>query len=325
MFIVRFDLRAPGKDAAERAALYRTTIEMAEWIDDNGCLSIVLSEHHGADDGFLPSPLTLAAAVAAVTTRTHITVAAALLPTYEPVRLAEDLITLDHISEGRVLVVLGLGYRPSEYELYGVDYSKRAAVADAKLERVLELLRDAGAESAAPRITPAPYTSPIPHLAWGGRTKAAARRGGRNGIGFFGQTDDPALGVAYEEAARSRGHSPGLCVLPSPEVPFIVFVNDDVDAGWQEVGPSMLADAVSYHEWNAAAGIVDGLASLSRSSTIEDLRREQGAHRVVDSEAALALIRQHGYVGLHPLCGGLDPEVAWPYLRRAFAVVRDDG
>lgn len=325
MFIVRFDLRAPGKSAAERAALYRTAIEMAEWVDGNGCLSIVLSEHHGVDDGFLPTPLTLAAAMAAVTESTPITVAAALLPTYEPVRLAEELITLDHISQGRVLVVLGLGYRPAEYDLYGIDFKRRAAVADAKLERLLEILRDAGAESAVPRITPPPFSTPIPPLAWGGRSKAAARRAGRNGIGFFAQTDDPALGVAYEEAARSNGHTPGLCVLPSPETPFIVFVNEDIDAGWREVGPSMLADAISYHEWNAAAGIVDGTASLSRSSTIENLRKEQGAHRVLDPEAAMALVRQYGYVGLHPLCGGLDPDVAWRYLRHAFATVGSGG
>jgi alkanesulfonate monooxygenase SsuD/methylene tetrahydromethanopterin reductase-like flavin-dependent oxidoreductase (luciferase family) len=318
--MLRFDLRAPHKDAQQRADLYRTAIDMAAWVDDKQCTSIVISEHHASDDGYLPSPLTLAAAMAAVTTSTPIVVGAALLPLYEPVRLAEELITLDHISQGRVMVVLGLGYRPVEYELHGVDYERRGAVADEKLERLLDVLRDAGEKSTAsttPTVTPPPYSSPMPLLAWGGRSKAAARRAGRNGISFFAQTNTAGLEQTYEDAARAHGHEPGMCLLPSPDAPLIVFVNDDVDTGWRDVGSSMLVDAISYHDWNEAAGTFEGTASLSRSRTVEALREERGAHRVVTSADAADLIRTYGPLGLHPLCGGLDPEVAWPYLRRA--------
>jgi hypothetical protein len=108
-----------------------------------------------------------------------------------------------------------------------------------------------------------------------------------------------------------------MCVLPSPDAPLIVFVNDDVDAGWREVGPSMLVDAISYHDWNAAAGTLEGTASLSRGRTVDELRDECGSHRVVTVEGARELVRQHGVLGLHPLCGGLDPAIAWPHLRRA--------
>src|SRR4051812_40216931 len=117
---MRFDMRAPGRSAEERAALYQAAIDMAAWADTRGCLSVVVSEHHASEDGYLPSPLPMAAAMAAVTTNTPIAVAAALLAMYEPVRLAEDMIVLDHISRGRVMYVLGLGYRPVEYELHGV-------------------------------------------------------------------------------------------------------------------------------------------------------------------------------------------------------------
>jgi alkanesulfonate monooxygenase SsuD/methylene tetrahydromethanopterin reductase-like flavin-dependent oxidoreductase (luciferase family) len=48
---------------------------MAAWADANGCVSIGISEHHDAEDGYLPAPFALAAAVAAVTTKTHIVVA----------------------------------------------------------------------------------------------------------------------------------------------------------------------------------------------------------------------------------------------------------
>jgi alkanesulfonate monooxygenase SsuD/methylene tetrahydromethanopterin reductase-like flavin-dependent oxidoreductase (luciferase family) len=321
--MMRFDLRAPGTDARERAALYRTAIDMAAYADQHACTSIVVSEHHASDDGYLPSPFTLAAAMAAVTHATPIVVAAALLPLYEPVRLAEELITLDHISQGRAMVVLGLGYRPDEYALHGVDYSRRGAIADEKLERLLELLRDAGAGSAAPRITPPPFTDPMPMLAWGGRSPAAARRAGRHGLGFFAQTNAPGLETLYADTARAHGHEPGLCVMPSPAAPLIVFVDDDVDTAWHDIGPSMLVDAISYREWNEAAGTFEGTASLSRSSTVDELRAEQGSHRIVTPAGAVDIVREHGVLGLHPLCGGLDPELAWPLLRNAIKAVND--
>ncbi len=319
MYMMRFDLRAPGKSADERAALYRTAIEMAAWADENACTAIVVSEHHASEDGYLPSPIPLAAAMAAVTTSTPISVAAAVLPFYDPVRLAEDIITLDHISQGRAMVVLGLGYRPIEYELHGVDFDRRGAIADEKLERLLELLRDAGRATTQPRITPPPFSDPMPLLAWGGRSKAAARRAGRNGLHFFAQGGDADLADAYTEAATAAGHEPGMCMIPDATAPLIVFVNDDTDAGWQEVGPSMLVDAISYHDWNEAAGTAEGTASLSSARTLDDLRTEEGAHRVVSADVAAGFVRDHGPLGLHPLCGGLDPEVAWPYLRRAVA------
>jgi alkanesulfonate monooxygenase SsuD/methylene tetrahydromethanopterin reductase-like flavin-dependent oxidoreductase (luciferase family) len=316
MFMMRFDMRAPGKDAAERAALYRAAIEMAAWGDANGCASIGVSEHHASDDGYLPAPFTLAAAMAAVTTSTPILTAAALLPLYEPVRLAEEMIVLDHISGGRAIFILGLGYRPIEYDLHGVDYESRGKVADEKLEALLDALRDADQGQTMPRITPPPFSPGGPMIAWGGATKAAARRAGRNGLAFFAQTNLPGLQEAYEEAARANGHEPGMCMLPSPENPSSVFVNDDLDTGWREIGPAFLEDAVRYLEWNEAAGSADFTVSLSRGSTVEALREENGSHRVVTVAQAVELIRAHGSLALHPLCGGLDPEVAWPYLRR---------
>jgi alkanesulfonate monooxygenase SsuD/methylene tetrahydromethanopterin reductase-like flavin-dependent oxidoreductase (luciferase family) len=319
MFIARFDLRAPGATGPTRAALHRSAVDMARFVDEHGCASLVVSEHHASDDGYLPAPFQLAAAMAAATRVTPIVLALTILPLHDPVRLAEDIITLDHLSEGRAMVVLGLGYRPVEYELFGVDFRRRAAVADEKLARLLELLDAADAATDDVRVTPSPYTSPRPLLAWGGGSVAAATRAGRHGIGFFGQNDDPALQAAYEEASLAAGHAPGLCVLPSPAAPFSVFVADDLDRALEEVGPSLLVDAVAYHRWNAEAGTADTTASVSSASTVEELRRAEGAHRVVTPDGARAIVAEHGLLALHPLCGGVDPETAWPYLRRAVA------
>ena len=314
MFTMRFDMRVPAKSAADIAAQYQAAIEMAQWADEKGCASIGVTEHHAAEDGYITSPLMLASAMAAVTQRVPIIVGAALLPMYEPVRLAEDMIMLDYISRGRVTFILGIGYRPLEYELYGLDYSERGAIADAKLTRLLDTLRQASEARSMPRVTPPSFTPGRPNIAWGGATKVAARRAGRNGLGFFAQTNTPGLAEAYAAAALEAGFKPGLCILPSPETPGAVFVHPNPDQGWQEVGPYLLADAVSYAEWNKDAG--RPTVSLSQGRTIEELRAERAAHRVVDVAEAVEIIRRWGRLPLHPLCGGCPPELAWAYLRR---------
>src|SRR4051794_6645433 len=104
---MRFDMRAPGKAPADVARLYGAAIDMSRWADERGgCLAIAISEHHASDAGYLSSPLVLASAIAAVTERTPIMIAAAILPLYDPIRLAEDMIILDHISQGRVIYTL---------------------------------------------------------------------------------------------------------------------------------------------------------------------------------------------------------------------------
>lgn len=321
MFTMRFDMRAPGKNALERAALYRAAIDMAAWSEGRGCASIIVSEHHCSDDGYLPSPFPMAAAMAAVTRTTPIVIGAALLALYDPIRLAEDMIVLDHISGGRMMFVLGLGYREVEYQLYGQDYTQRARVVDEKLATLLEALRRAASGAGARSITPAPLSQDGPLIAWGGSTAAAARRAGRNGLAFMAQSADPALQATYEQAARQAGHEPGMCILPSAHVPQSVFVNDDLDTGWREVGAALLADAIPYYEWNEAAGSADRTVSLSRSRTVDELRSEGGSHRIVTVAEAVGLIRANGMVALQPLCGGLDAEIAWPYLRRVVDAV----
>jgi alkanesulfonate monooxygenase SsuD/methylene tetrahydromethanopterin reductase-like flavin-dependent oxidoreductase (luciferase family) len=308
MFMMRFDMRAPGCDAAARAARYRAAIDMAAWADTRGCVSIAVSEHHASDDGYLPSPFPLASAMAAVTRNTPIVVGAALLNLYDPVRLAEDIVVLDHISAGRAMVVLGLGYRPVEYELHGKNFADRAALADQNLAALLD---------AFTRVTPRPYSGERPMIAWGGASKAAARRAGRFGVHFLAQGGDASvLQPAYEQAAREAGHVPGMAMIPSLDAPLSVFVNDDLDAGWAEVGDALLADAIPYYDWNLEAGTADTTASLSSARTVEELRAANGSHRVVTIDEARAIIASHGMLSLQPLCGGLDPDVAWTYLRR---------
>jgi alkanesulfonate monooxygenase SsuD/methylene tetrahydromethanopterin reductase-like flavin-dependent oxidoreductase (luciferase family) len=313
MFTMRFDLRVPGMGPEEIASQYAAAIEMAQWAEGKGCAAAVISEHHVSPDGYLPAPLVLATAMAARTTRLPIMVAAALLPLYEPVRLAEEMIVLDHISRGRVSYVFGIGYRPEEYALFGLPYEARGALADQKLDKIREVLAASSDATRPIRITPAPFTKGGPSIAWGGASKAAARRAGSRGLNLFGSGTAPGLEQAYAEAARAAGREPGQCTVPQPGTPMTVFVSDDQDAAWAELGPYLMNDVLSYAEWNRDAGNV---ASLSRSKTAEDLRTERGAHRIFTIDEAVQHVRTAFVLPLHPLCGGVPPDVAWRYLRR---------
>src|SRR5262249_16244165 len=114
MFTMRFDMRTP-ESGAPTASLYSAALDMCAWAETRGAVMAVLSEDHGGGDGHLPSPLILASAVAARTNVLNILVAAATLPLYHPVRLAEEMTVLDNLSNGRVHYVFGIGHRPEEY------------------------------------------------------------------------------------------------------------------------------------------------------------------------------------------------------------------
>jgi alkanesulfonate monooxygenase SsuD/methylene tetrahydromethanopterin reductase-like flavin-dependent oxidoreductase (luciferase family) len=178
MFMMRFGMRAASPGAAERADLYAACVDMCAWAQDRGGVAAVLSQHHGVEDGYLPSPLPLAAAIAARTTTLPITVAALLLAFYEPVKLAEDMAVIDLIARGRVSYVVGIGYRAEEFSLFGIDRAQRAAAVE---ERIAVLRRLWAGETVQldgrpVRVTPLPFTAGGPFLAYGGGSEAAARR-----------------------------------------------------------------------------------------------------------------------------------------------------
>src|ERR1700733_4655196 len=159
MFTLRFDMRAPV-GGANPADLYQAALEMASWSETRGGMSAMVCEHHSASDGYLPSPMVMAGALAARTDRMRIMVSVVLLPLYDPVRLAEEMVVLDLISRGRVRFVAAIGYRPEEYEMYGIDFHRRGAIAEQKLGVLLRAKTGEPFEYDGRRIhvTPAPFT-----------------------------------------------------------------------------------------------------------------------------------------------------------------------
>ena len=126
-FGIRFDLRNPAFAGIEMADRYAAALDMAEWADRLGFAIITLSEHHGSEDGYLPSPLPLAAAIAARTEAATIYVAAMVASFHDPLRLAEDAAIVDLVSRGRLRLVITNGYVAEEFAMFGVPMDERAA------------------------------------------------------------------------------------------------------------------------------------------------------------------------------------------------------
>jgi len=263
----------------------------------------------------------LASAMAARTERLALSLIL-ILPFYEPVRLAEDMAVLDIISKGRVSYILALGYRPEEFEHFGVDIRKRGRVVDQKLDLLRGLFAgEVDLNGRHINVTPRPHSVGGPMLMWGGGTVAAARRAGRYGLGMLGNANVAGMKEAYEAACREHGHGSGPVFLPDRDTPSVCFVADDVDKAWDELGPYLLYDARSYAEWNPDN---ETSAGISHVDTVDELRALSRSHRIYSVPEAIERVRAGEIINLSPLCGGLPPELAWPYLKRVGEVVMSE-
>jgi alkanesulfonate monooxygenase SsuD/methylene tetrahydromethanopterin reductase-like flavin-dependent oxidoreductase (luciferase family) len=318
MFTMRFDMRAPTS-GAKPADLYETALEMSAWGEENGCMAIQVSEHHRSSDGYLPSPMILASAIAARTKTIPIQVAALILPLHDPVDIAEQMVVLDLVSKGRVSFVMAVGYVAAEYAMFGQEMKGRGR----RIEKCLDVLQAAFRgdefeyEGRPVRVTPAPFTEGGPFMFMGGGSPVVARRAARYGMGLLAMGGNPELRSIYLEACEEHGKTPGLFIDPEPGQPNSAFVARDPDAAWEKWGPHLLHDAMAYAEW--MGDDIDS-ATKSKSLTIEGLRAEKGNYQIFSPEEAIAEIEARGRIQLQPLCGGLPPEYAWESLE---TIVRD--
>ncbi|BBX46264.1 LLM class flavin-dependent oxidoreductase [Mycobacterium cookii] len=317
MFTLRFDMRAPAIGAPP-TDLYAAATEMSAWAETRGCVAAVLCEHHCADDGYLPSPLLLGAAIAARTEQLMLNLVI-LLPLYDVARLAEDIAVLDHISAGRATYVFGIGYRAEEYAHFGLSMSDRGRLADEKLGLLRRLLAGEEVEHGGRRmkVTPRPRTPEGPMMSWGGASLAAARRAGRNGLGLLANGGVPGMQEEYEKACRDNGFEPGFVLIPDRDTASNCFVADDVGAAWDEIGEYLLHDAMAYSEWNPDNQVS---ANITTAKTVDELRHTSPTHVILSVEEARQRLAQGEIFNLSPLCGGIPPEIAWPYLKRFAAL-----
>jgi alkanesulfonate monooxygenase SsuD/methylene tetrahydromethanopterin reductase-like flavin-dependent oxidoreductase (luciferase family) len=312
MLGVRYDLRLPGAHSEERKRFLDVALDQIEWADRLGFGSATLSEHHGSPDGYLPSPMVFAAAVATRTNHLFINIGALIVPLHDPLRIAEDLAVVDLLSGGRLVVTVAAGYVEAEFEMFG----KRLADRGAAVERTVEVLKTAWTgepfelDGRTVRVTPRPFQDPRPMILMGGQTRVAARRAARIADGYVPVSSESW--DHYRAALVELGRpDPGPA---APRPPRFLYVADDPERAWARIAPACLHETNAYGTWGQRAGLDNGYRVFGDDA---DALRASGMYPVLTPDACIELVRSLGPAGalvFHPLCGGMDPDLSWESL-----------
>ena len=314
--LLRFDMRNPDFGADQRA-LYDAALDMAEWADEQGFDCIQISEHHGCEDGYLPSPIVLASAMAARTKRIRLRMALIILPFHDPICVAEDLAVLDIISKGRLEVVVGAGYVPEEFAMFGVELKDRGVLMESKINALKQAWTGEPFtyEGRPAQVTPRPVQRPHPPLWMGGSSKPAARRAARMVDYFY--TENRAL---FEEFNAERERL-GKEAIPFMELGSGFFVvSDDPDAEWERMAPHILFECNSYGKWQASSAMQGQYLEMTDAAPL----RETGLYPIIKPDEVADYLDQLGdnaQLCLHPLIAGQDPTYGWQQLESFSRVV----
>ena len=172
----------------------------------------------GPEESPIPDPLVWLSYVGGATSTIRLATGILILPQRNPIVLAKEVATLDHLTGGRLELGVGVGWLEEEFDAIGVPFSERGKRTDQHIEAMRALWSDTKATYHGDFISfddcislPQPVDGSVPvHV--GGHTDIAARRAGRLGDGFFpgrGSTEDlaRAWGIV-RDTAREHGRDP---------------------------------------------------------------------------------------------------------------------
>lgn len=273
-----FRQRVPFEVGYDR--FYAECLEEIEEGEALGFSDVWISEHHFVDDGYLPSPLVVAGAIAACTSRMGIGTNVLLLPMHHPLRVAEDAAVVDLISGGRFTLGVGLGYVQHEFDALGFNKKNRPSL----LEEGVGILRRAWNEGRTGHegrrwnlpdlpFEPRPTTREAPGgvpIFFGGYTEPALDRAARMADGFLASTGRTGAGETHRVLMeRLQAHGRDAASFPF-YVSTTVFVHEDGERAWDLVAPGLAYQASRYAEWGA-----DPHAEKPHPLRPEDLDRER--------------------------------------------------
>ena len=182
--------------------------------------------HHWLIDPFQHfQPIPVLARFAAEAGTMDLVTGVLLTPLLNPVQVAEDVATLDHICQGRLILGVGLGYRTDEFEAAGFKMSERAL----RLEEGLTLMKRLWVDTevthhgrfyriTGARPTAKPHQQPYPRIWIAAMTEPAVRRAGRLGHSFYAigtlSYDDLRHALAVWRAALHESGRPEPSEVP---------------------------------------------------------------------------------------------------------------
>lgn len=197
----------------------REFIDLATLADDAGLDVVGVGEHHRPDFA-IASPAVVLAAVAQATSQIRLTSAVTVLSTSDPVKVFEDFVALDLVSDGRAEIMAGRGAYTESFPLYGFDLNDYDELFEEKIELLLALNRSdhvtwSGHHRAPLKnigVFPRPVQSELPVWIAVGGSRASVVRAGRLGLplcfAILGQPERfTDLASLYRRSALEAGHA----------------------------------------------------------------------------------------------------------------------
>jgi probable F420-dependent oxidoreductase len=216
---VRFSLSLPLLRDLSSTDPFAETFALARIAEEVGFDTATIGHHHFMP-GNMADPLTFLTAVAARTDRLRVGTGIFQLPVHNPVRVAEQVATIDQISGGRISLGVGLGWWPLEYEVHGSSFRDRGA----RMEEALEILRLVWSQEnvahdgrfwSFPELTvhPRPVQQPHPPLWVAGVADVAIDRAARLGDAWLcgpvqSVTKAESMLDVYRNACARHGSNP---------------------------------------------------------------------------------------------------------------------
>jgi alkanesulfonate monooxygenase SsuD/methylene tetrahydromethanopterin reductase-like flavin-dependent oxidoreductase (luciferase family) len=279
-----YSLQSPPFSPRSHKELYSEMLDEIGTADQMGFDSAWLTEHHFLNDGYCPSSLVTAAAIAARTKRVRIGTGVLLMPLHDPVSVAEDAAVVDLISGGRLILGLGLGYRPEEFAGFGRTLMERKG----RMEESIEILNKSWTDEPFSHdgkyyklqnisVTPKPVQRPIP--IWiGAFTEPAIRRAARIGAPLY----VPAIGVIpiikilfdlHGSLLREYGRNPDD--FEKPLVREVYISDQKSDKIWEKIKENVTYTAKGYASWGSMVDRDGNLLSDPNDPILYDLARDQ--------------------------------------------------
>src|SRR5437868_12566583 len=125
-----FNLMGAREKEKTAAQIFAQVAEQTRLADELGYAIAWFAEHHFSNYCLCASPLMMVAHCASITKRIRLGTAVVVLPLYNPARLAAEIATADALSNGRLMLGIGAGYQPYEFERFGTDIAKNLEMTD---------------------------------------------------------------------------------------------------------------------------------------------------------------------------------------------------
>ena len=319
-FGLLMSFRNSSRNELSYSELYRRHVDLCVEAEDLGFDTIWLTEHHFVDDGYSPTMMPLAAAIASRTKKIRIGTFVLLMPLHEPLHVAEEAVTIDALSNGRFDLGLGQGYVPREFAGFNVsreERSRRLREGVAIIQRLFTednvtyegkcyTIRDA-------TLYPKPTQDPHPPIWIGARSRSATERAARNGFHLAG-TGEHQVQI-YRDALVAAGRNPADFNIAQLRFGYIASKREKA---WDECEFGLHYLLTRYGNWIAEANDVSGDEKFTQIPPVGELRKANDSGMIGegfmvgtpdDAIAQIEQIEQHAtHLALGLALPGIEPK-----------------